>query len=283
MQSRSYFCCLSLVTLLAAIPAIAEQAGNEPLQVTAREIASFEAPKSGLQGVAVDAGSYYVVSDSVITKHDKKTGRLQTSWSEGAAIGAEHLNSCKVYYERLVCANSNFPDVPMASSVEVFDRDTLQHIGTHSMGISVGSLTWIDRIEDSRWWAGFAQYSDEGGTPGRDTSWSSIETFDSDWRRTGGYIFPPAVVERMAPFSASGGAWGPDGLLYITGHDLPEMYVLRLPKAGSILEHVATIAIAAEGQAFAWDHSEKRRIVYAVSRGSAKIKVFEIPEVTLVE
>jgi len=35
--------------------------------------------------------------------------------------------------------------------------------------------------------------------------------------------------------SPSGGRWGSDGFLYVTGHDLLEMYVLKLPIAGGRL------------------------------------------------
>ena len=30
--------------------------------------------------------------------------------------------------------------------------------------------------------------------------------------------------------SNSGGSWGPDGFLYLTGHDPAEIYKMRLPK-----------------------------------------------------
>jgi ribose 5-phosphate isomerase B len=33
----------------------------------------------------------------------------------------------------LYCAHSNFPRVPMASSVEIFDTGTMKHVGTHSL------------------------------------------------------------------------------------------------------------------------------------------------------
>jgi hypothetical protein len=46
----------------------------------------------------------------------------------------------------------------MASSVEVFDARTLQHLESHSFGVDRGSLTWIDRAPDGSWWAGFANY-----------------------------------------------------------------------------------------------------------------------------
>jgi hypothetical protein len=64
------------------------------------------------------------------------------------------------------------------------------------------------------------------------------------------------VLDRFAPRSASGGVWGQDGLLYVSGHDRPEVYVLRLPKSRDVLEHVATIASPIEGQAIALDPAD---------------------------
>jgi len=78
--------------------------------------------------------------------------------------------------------------------------------------------------------------------------------------------------------STSGGAWGDDGLLYVTGHDRPELYALRLPKAGSVLELVATIAIPFEGQAIDWDPKEKR-LLWGISRKERKALAVRVPEV----
>jgi hypothetical protein len=94
-------------------------------------------------------------------------------------------------------------------------------------------------------------------------------------------MFPDSVLERFAPHSTSGGAFGPDGLFYVTGHDRKEMYVLRLPTMGPKLVHVATIEIDIEGQAFAWDRSTERRVVYAISGANREVRAFEIPAVQL--
>lgn len=266
-------CLASISIVLAADP----DETSVPL-LHAREIKGFAAP-AGMQGVAVDDQHFYVVLDSVIRKRDKGSGRVLQTWDGSEDSGARHLNSCKIYGDELTCANSNFPQVPMASSIETFDKHSMEHIASHSLGVLVGSLTWLDRRDAGFWWAAFAHYGTGGGTPGKDTSWTSLVKFDAEWRRLAGWIFPDDVLKRMAPFSTSGGAWGPDNLLYVMGHDLPEMYVLRLPTSGSVLEHVATITIAAEGQAFAWDKSTDKRVVYAISRASQRVKVFEIPEI----
>jgi hypothetical protein len=78
--------------------------------------------------------------------------------------------------------------------------------------VDEGSLTWFDRYRGV-WIAGFAHYDETGGLPFKNHRFSSVVTFDADWRRTGGWLFPASALDRMAPCAASGGAIGPDGWL----------------------------------------------------------------------
>jgi hypothetical protein len=244
---------------------VAGAAGAETLTAEiVRRMPALEAR----QGVAVDARYVYAIDNSVIGKYDKKTGAKVAEW-KGDPGRFPHLNSCAVLGRELVCASSNYPAVPMASSVEIFDPVRMVHLRSVSLGPQVGSLTWLDR-KDGAWWATFANYGDRGGEPGRDTRWTTLVKFDDQWRRMESWLFPPAVIARMTPRSSSGGAWGEDGLLYATGHDEPELYVLRLPEGGATLEHVATIAIQAEGQAIAFDRSD-RRMLYGISRTKREV------------
>jgi hypothetical protein len=142
-----------------------------------------------------------------------------------------------------------------------------------------GSLTWFDRYGGG-WIAGFAHYDDETGEPFKDNAYAGVVTFDGEWRRTGGWRLPPALIERMAPQAASGGAIGPDGLLYVFGHHQPELYVLARPAMGPTLVHVATIAIDAEGQAFAFDPTEER-VIWAISRPNREVRAFGLPAIEL--
>ncbi len=120
------------------------------------------------QAVAVDRNYFYVINNNTITKHNKKDGTLVAKW-DGTNEGISHLNSGVVIKGRLYCASSNYPDSPMAGSVEIFDASTLKHIGNHSFGIYTGSLTWIDRYK-GYWFAGFAHYTGSGSSEGKDTS-----------------------------------------------------------------------------------------------------------------
>jgi hypothetical protein len=147
----------------------------------------------------------------------------------------------------------------MQSSIESFDTTTLEHVGSHSFGIAEGSATWVDR-RDGHWWVAFAHYAGRGGEPGKGPEWTRVVKFDDAWRRVAGWVFPGAVVERFAGRSNSGGVWGPDGLLYTTGHDAREVYVLRLPSAGSVLELVEILPAPMAGQGISWDPSAPGRL-----------------------
>jgi hypothetical protein len=153
------------------------------------------------------------------------------------------------------------------------------HLRTIALGQQIGSLTWIDR-KDGVWWATFANYDGKGGEPNRGHAYTQLVKFDDQWRRLEGWSFPAAVADRFAPMSSSGGGWGPDGLLYVTGHDHPELYVLRLPKGGSKLDHVATIEAAIEGQAIAFDKSAPG-MVFGISRPNREVISMKLPSIPL--
>ena len=235
------------------------------------EVARFAAPEAR-QGVAVDSQHFYAVTDRGIGKYDKKTGAQVAKW-EGAKDGPIiHLDSGVIVDGKLYAAHSNYPAEPMTSSIEIYDAATLKAIGTHSFGIMWGSLTWVDR-HDGAWWAVFANYSRVFGPslrPYGNSYWTTLIKFDDKWQWQQGWIFPNSIIRRSEPMSVSGGSWGADGLLYVTGHDHPEVYAVRLPRAGSVLEHVETISFAVEGQGIAWDRSQPG-VLYGISRSKAEV------------
>ena len=239
------------------------------------EIRKFQVSEAK-QAVAVDNDFFYVINNSTISKYLKADGKPGATW-DGAADGIKHLNSGVVIKGKLYCANSNYPEIPMASSVEIFDAVTLQHIGSHSFGIAEhGSLTWIDQ-KDGFWWIGFAHYGGKESSEGRDVRWTSLVKYDQEWRELESWIFPKNIVELFTPKSNSGGAWGSDGLLYCTGHDRPELYVMKLPKSGYTLEHVRTLAAPIHGQGIAIDHSVKgKQMIYGLNRATNTVTLSEI-------
>jgi hypothetical protein len=82
----------------------------------------------------------------------------------------------------------------------------------------------------------------------------------------------------MAPRSSSGGAWNADGLLYVTGHDAPELYALRLPRNGPRLELVAIVPTVTGGQAIDWDPKAPRTL-WSIDRRTSEIVASRIPAV----
>jgi hypothetical protein len=250
--------------------------GAVQAQPAADQVVHSLAADEARQGITSDGAYAYAIDNSRIGKYEIASGRRVAGW-EGDRALYPHTNACALYAGRLYCAASNFPKLPITSSVEVFDPVAMTHLATIALGPGIGSLTWVDRRGDS-WWAGFANYDGNGGEPGRDHRYTTVVRYDSEWRRQEAYLLPQAVLGRMAPMSNSGGAWGDDGLLYLTGHDRPELYALALPMAGSTLELAATITIPFEGQAIAWDPKEKR-LLWGISRKNRKAVAVKVPDV----
>jgi hypothetical protein len=250
--------------LFAALPAMAEDAGSP--QGSSELIQRFQI-KEARQAVAVDADAFYAVDNTAIAKYDKKTGTLIAKW-DGKDSGAIHLDSGVVVDGKLYAAHSNYPDWPMVSSIEIWDAATMKHIESVSLGIERGSLTWLDRDAKGRWWGAFANYNrvfDKSPIAYGNKYNTQLVRFDADWRVAEAWVFPDALVEKFDDMSNSGGSWGPDGKLYVTGHDNPELYVIELPEIGAILRWVGTIPAEIGGQGFAFDHSQPG-VIYGIIR-----------------
>jgi hypothetical protein len=245
--------------------------------LSAIELARWPVPDAN-QAAAVDASHFYGIGNRTIVKHRKSDGVKVGEW-RGAPDGPMvHFNAGFVEGRRLVLAHSNFAQLPMASSLETYDTATMRPVATHSFGIRLGSLTWAVRHRGF-WWACFANYNDRGSTPGFDQRWTYLGQFDDRWQMLQSWLFPPQFIATWGDSSCSGGDWGDDGLLYVTGHDDPELHVLRLPAQGVVLEHVATIGVPFEGQAWAWDRSARRqRVIYGIVRRTRDVVAARIPE-----
>ena len=253
-------------------------AGALPASLTATELRRWQIPEAN-QAAAVDGEHFYGIGNRTLVKHRKSDGVRVAEWRDGADGAIVHFNAGYVAKNRLILAHSNFPELPMASSLETFDTKTMQPVETHSFGIRLGSLTWAVRHRGF-WWACFANYNDKGTTPGFDQRWTYVGQFDDAWHMRQSWLFPQAVVATWGVSSSSGGDWGEDGLLYVTGHDAAELYVLRLPKQGVVLEFVTKIAVPFEGQGWAWDKNARgERIIYGISRQRREVVVAKIPEV----
>ena len=250
--------------VLAALVALVLLAGaGEPAPVIKR-IAAEEAA----QGVASDGTHAYAVDNSRIAKYRIADGTRVAQW-QGDPTVFPHLNSCTVVRRDLVCASSNYPALPQASSVEVFDLRTLRHRRSHSFGIAEGSLTALDRHAGA-WWAVFAHYTGRGDVPGIDNGYGQLVRLDDQFRPLERWRFPPAMLARMGTHSASGASWTRDGRLAVSGHDRAEIYIVALPEAGTVLTLDATLPIGTEGQAIDWD-PKRPFALWSISRGKREM------------
>lgn len=246
----------------------------------AEHLMSYPSPLAH-QGVAVGENAFFAVTNTGLARHARRGGREVARWQSIGRAGVSHMNSCTLTRaHELLCANSNFPKLPMTGSLEWFDPTTLTPVRTRSLGTTDGSLVWADELAGG-WLAGFAHYDGRGGEPARDHRYTRIVQFDPYWVPVEAWLLPDSVLERMRPHSASGGSVGPDGLLYLTGHDRPEMYALARPTQGATLVHVATIRLEIAGQAIAWDRLVDDRIVWGIHRPTREVRSFRVPRIVL--
>lgn len=239
----------------------------------AKELRRFPAEEAN-QGVATDREYFYAIADHDIGKYRKTDGVRVAEW-HGQPPQFIHINSCTVMATELVCAMSNFPGVPQVSSVERFQISDLKHVGSTPLGTGRGSLTWVE-WHDNSWYACFANYDGRGGEPPRDHRATVLVRYDKDWKPQQQWLFPEDVLDKFGHMSASGGRFGADGLLYVQGHDLPEMYVLRVPAKGDRLEHLSTFGMPTNGQAFDWDRSNPQRL-WSIARKGSVVVESELP------
>lgn len=225
-----------------------------------------------MQAVTVDQKYIYAIGANSIIKFDKQNFKKLNEWVEVADGPITHLNSGVVINGKLYCAHSNFPQKPMLSSIEIFDTKTLRHIGNHSFGFADGSATWIDH-KDGYWWVAFANYGGRHTSEGRDNKWTKLVKYTKDWKQIESWAYPQEVLNQFGLYSNSGGCWNPKGELYITGHDLKEIYVMSLPKSGSTLKYLSTIKTISAGQGFSIEKSDGKEILYGISKEEKAIIV----------
>ncbi len=232
--------------------------GGEPLL---REVAAFRAAEAH-QGVAVDQGFVYAVSSREVAKYGKRSGKLVKKWPSDGTL--KHLNSGDVLGGKPYAAHSTWPTNPPVNSIQAWDTESMTLLDPVMLKHNKGAFNWLDRLH-GHWYGGFASYGSE-----ESVSKSTVVRFTEDWQVEKAWHFPREVVRRFLPGSNSGAAFGPDGLLHVTGHDRAEIYALRIPHDGKVLELVKTVPAPIEGQGVAWDRSDVG-IMYGIRRRTKEV------------
>ncbi len=223
--------------------------------------ATLAAPEAN-QAAAADDKHVYAITNSVVAKYDRQTGR-RVAVSTGEA---QHLNSGFLWDGKLYCAHSNYPKTPELSEIKVLDVESMRLFTFKNFGNFGGSLTWAVR-HDGHWWCNFARY-------GAENQGTFLVKFDAEWKESGRWTYPPAVIGKLGQYSLSGGVLREKHLL-VTGHDDPLLFRLRLPGEGTVLELVGLQAVPFTGQGFAADpktgglvgiNRAKRQVVFAVEK-----------------
>lgn len=222
---------------------------NEKPQRGFRELQRHPA-KEAHQAVAVDETSFFAISNREIARYQKSDGKLLGQWKGAKDSHIRHMNSGVVVNGKLYCAHSNWPVKPLKNTVEVFDAKSLKHLESLKFPETEGAINWIDQ-RNGKWWIAFAFYGEL-----ENVRKTHLVHYDENWQPNGKWTFPDSVLKRFLPNSNSGGAWGPNGLLYTTGHDRGELYVLRVPETSGTLEHLETLTAPIAGQGIAWDHTD---------------------------
>lgn len=216
------------------------------------------------QAVAVDKDAFYAISSREIGRYDKQTGQRIKLWSPPRESHIRHLNSGIVIDGKLYCAHSNWPASPLKNTIEVFDAARLQPLQTLKFPDTSGAINWVDR-RLGKWWVVFAFYG-----KAENVRKTRLVRYNDDWQPEAEWTFPKQIIQRFLPNSNSGGAWGPGGLLYTTGHDHGELYVLRVPETPGVMEYVETIAAPIAGQGIAWDKTDAG-ILYGIIRKNREV------------
>lgn len=253
MPARRMMPLLLMLVLLASV--------CDAAQVSIQELQRVHIPEAH-QAVAVDSASFYAIASRSIARYDKASLKKIAQWSAPSGSRILHLNSGIVLDGKLHCAHSNWPKTPLKNSIEVFSTDTLAHVETRTFEVTEGAINWVDRRRGA-WWVVFAFY-------GEQVDRTFLARYNDAWQETGRWTFPNTVLQRFRPNSNSGGTFGPNGKLFVTGHDHAELYVMEVPEQPGLLRHQSTVSAPIAGQGIAWDRSDIGTI-YGIVRQTKEV------------
>lgn len=231
-------------------------------------IKTYAAPEAK-QAVAADGHYFYAIDDAQVVKYNLQGSRVG-AWQPAPESHIKHLNSGFVKDGRLYMAHSNYPAVPRLSTIEILDTKTMEHFRTLEFGAFDGAANIVVWHDDA-WWVLFAHYTGSKAEPGRTSADTRLDKFNIGWERTDSYYLPKELIAKIEPKSISGGAFGSNGELYLTGHDAAEVYNVRFPKEGKVLEYVNAYPVECEGQGIDWHGNQ----LYTIKRSTREVVVSE--------
>ncbi len=258
-----------IITIIASFGVLALSLSAEEVADTTKNKTLKKFPFRVSQGVAVDAHFFYAINNTKVVKCKKETGAVVATWvankKEKAYAHFKHLNSATVVDGKLYGAHSKYGSDPGDCSVEIWDVSEmrLNHIKTLKLPRKYGSLTWIDQHSDGSWWMCYAVY---GKNENKATRLVKYKYQDQKFTELESWTFPEKVVSHWGRFSCSGGSWGPDGLLYTTGHDEALVHVLKIDKENSLSYVRSEKVPGLAGQAIAWDRFSKEPTLWGIVR-----------------
>jgi hypothetical protein len=210
-------------------------------------------------------------------------GELLMQWDGEEDFPNGHFDSGEIQNGLLYCSQANWPQWPMASSVEIFNADDMTHNSSHSFGIMMGSFTWLSfNSADDSWWGTFANYDryQKGAMDsyGKKYNTQVARMHKDTFEIVEAFQLPDEVLGTFEIMSNSGGSWGPDGYLYLAGHDLPQVYVMEKPLIGHTLHLVAVIDVPdIAGQGIAWDRWADEPTLIGIYRPNKQVIVTRMP------
>jgi len=212
------------------------------------------------QGVAVSDKFIFVINTNSISKHDKTNySKLKTKKIDGHANGGIVLNN--------MLHITNNPKG--SNSIGIYDLD-LNFVKSIKINVN-GSLTWID-FYNNEWWGMVVYYK-------KDVRKTRLVKFNRKWQIVKEWKWPKKILERLYPYSISGGQFNKrNGLLYLTGHDRQEIYIVRINPNSNILELVSIEEIPFSGQGISFHGGylygidrEKREVIKISMIGTNKL------------
>ena len=101
---------------------------------------------------------------------------------------------------------------------------------------------------------------------------------DDRFAPTGQWLLPPELLARLSPYSISGASWSSAGFLAVTGHDRPEIYLVRLPRKPGMAKLEAVVPVTTEGQAIDWEPGH-RKLLWSISRRDRALVLSDLSKV----